>query len=156
MYVSSLLPTSSSLGIDDTKMNGFGWDEDAEGEIMKYRLRVEATGDPLSVRFLHVLQGADANVAADTATLVQSTAGSNFDGAVFKNMVVLFPLHVGNVISTTTYTVPSTVTKSIITGLTPNASYTLSTQMVNGAKQVTLTSGGASMADAGGVLVVNM
>ena len=71
-----------------------------------------------------------------------------------KNIAVLF-LNVWNVaFTTTTYSVPITVTSQIITGLTPNGSYTVNITPNGNNVTMTITNGGSAVADAGGVLVI--
>jgi hypothetical protein len=62
------------------------------------------------VRYLTVLQSSDANVAADPATTIHSIAGTDFDGTWVGNTAVVFPTTLGQAFSSTTYTVPSTIT----------------------------------------------
>jgi hypothetical protein len=75
------------------------------------------------VRYLTVLQSSDANVAADPATAIHSIAGTDFDGTWVGNTAVVFPTTLGQAFSSTTYTVPSTITRHMVTGLTPGALY---------------------------------
>ena len=54
--------------------------------------------------------------------------------------------------SSVTFSVPAGTTQTYVTGLTPGASYSVAMSNNNGAIQYTVTPGGASVADAGGVL----
>lgn len=94
-------------------------DEVAEDEPMQYRLRVEAAGGPADVRFLHVLEGADAAASATAVSLVQSTSGTSFDGAVVGETAILFPVNLNDAFTGLTHHVPVTVSTHYITGLTP-------------------------------------
>ena len=49
---------------------------------------------------------------------------------------------------------PTAVTSQIITGLTPNGSYTVNIAPNGNNVTVTITNGGSAVADAGGVLVI--
>ncbi|MFN8487804.1 MAG: hypothetical protein U0350_09450 [Caldilineaceae bacterium] len=127
-------------GLTDTKF--YNW------------LKVEAPGGPASVRFLHVLQGLDAGANASPATLIESSSGVPFAGAVVNNTAVLFPVEWGAAFTGVTYSTPAGVTNHIVTGLTPNAGYNVTKQTVNGQTQVTITPNGNTIrADSGGVLV---
>ncbi len=151
-YVTTLLPANANVtSTTDRQTVSYG-DQSAQGEIMKYRLKVEAPNGPQNVRFLHVLQGSDA--AADVTSTFDSTAGTAFQGAVVKNYAVVFPVDLNSAFSGTTYKVPATVTKQYVTGLKPNTGYTYSTQSAGGNLTVILSEGGNSKADAGGVLTI--
>jgi hypothetical protein len=150
LYTSTLLPTNASISIQTEQNEPSG--APAEEENISYRLLVEAPGGPQSARFLHVLQGADSSVSADTATLIQSTSGDACAGAAVSNAVILFPVNLGAPLSAFTYTVLAGTTRHYLTGLTPNGGYTVSTQMVSGNIQVRISSGGGVMADSSGVM----
>jgi hypothetical protein len=151
LYTTTLLPTNAAVTVElYTNLAG----DLAPLESMAYRLRVEAPGGPSSVRFLNVLQGADAGTAANVATLVQSTNGTAFAGAVVANTAVLFPVDLGGAFSGTTYFVPGLVAIHLITGLTPNAGYTVVRVAAGTGETVTVSSGGPSLTDSGGVLAV--
>ena len=85
------------------------------GEPMAYRLRVEAPNRQ-DVRFLHVLQGADAGASADAAKLVQSTSGTAFEGAVVREVAVLFPRDFGVPAAAVSYEAPAAVKLHLVTG----------------------------------------
>ena len=127
--------------------------DDAGDDPMQTRLKVEAPGDPTSVRFLQVLQGADAGAGADTAVLIGSDDGT-FAGAAVRGAAVLFPVNLGAPLSSLVFTAPANVTRFLITGLTPDAGYTVQTAPVAGGTRVTIGAGGAQHADAGGVLAI--
>lgn len=121
---------------------------------MQYRLRTEAPGGPADVRFLHVLEGADAGASATPVSLVEDTGRTSFEGAVVGETVVLFPYDLDDLFTGLTYTVPVTVSVHYITGLTPKGGYTVVTQTVGGAVEVTVSAGGGLQADGGGVLAI--
>jgi hypothetical protein len=64
-------------------------------ETANDRLIIEDKSEPLDVRYLTVLQGSDANVAADPATAIHSIAGAAFDGASVGNTAMVFPTTLG-------------------------------------------------------------
>lgn len=155
LVIDTLQPANAALSVSSQVPNGYGYNETALGEMMTRRLLVEAPGGPATVRFLHVLQGADAGVTAGPATLIESSSGTPFAGAVVNDTVVLFPVEWGAAFTGVTYSAPATVTKHLITGLIPNAGYDVTQQLVNGQLQVTISPNGATVtADSGGVLVV--
>lgn len=154
LFIKTLLPLNATITSDSSSPTALGYDEDAQGEIMQHRLKVEATGAPQSTRFLHVLQGADAGASPDNTSHITSSDGS-FDGAIVGNTAVLFAVNLNNVPNSFTYTVPSNVSTHYITGLTAKGSYTVSTQNNNGNKEITVTLGNSTKADDGGVLIIN-
>ncbi|HTI73271.1 MAG TPA: putative Ig domain-containing protein [Candidatus Limnocylindria bacterium] len=124
-------------------------------EFTQFTLRVEDPAQPASVRFLHVLQGADAGVAKVPATLSQSVAGTAVDGAIFANKAVFFVNDLTQVFAGTTVVVPNTVTQFYLGGLTPGANYGVIAQVVAGGLQVTVNPNGQTVvADVGGLLNV--
>lgn len=129
----------------------------AENEPTRYRLQVDAPGGPQSVRFLHVLQGADTGAATSTPALIQSSAGTAFAGAVVSNTAVVFPVDINATFSGVTYAVPVGTTEHLVTGLTPNAAYGVSVSASGGGLTVTVSAGGGTRrADSGGVLVISV
>lgn len=151
LVVTSLLPTGATITagvqpiLNDSPLV-------AQNEPMTVALQVEAAGGPAITRFLHVLQGADAGAGADEATLVQSTAGTPFEGALVGSAVVLFPVALSTPFTSVTYTVPANTAGHWVTGLTPDGSYSVLLQSVAEGTQVTVTASGVSKADSGGVL----
>lgn len=155
LVIDALQPANADLSISTQLPNGYGYNETAVGEMMTHRLKVEAPGGPATVRFLHVLQGLDAGATAAPATLIESSSGTAFAGAVVNETVVLFPVEWGATFSSVTYSAPVGVGKHLITGLTPNAGYAVTQQTSNGQVQMTITANGATVtADNGGVLVI--
>lgn len=149
LFVSTLLPANAAINVETAEPLD---SEPAELDPIQYRLKVEAPGGPVSVRFLHVLQGADAGVNGDTATLIQSDSGTPFAGAVVKDTAVLFPVDVATAFTELTYTTPGRVSLHLITGLSPNGRYDITSRSVGGNLQVTVRPGTAFTADDGGVL----
>jgi hypothetical protein len=125
----------------------------AVGESMRYRLRVDAPGDPREARFFHVLQGADAGSAVPPVPSLQSTDGA-FAGTVVGSTAVLFPVDLEAEVGEVRYTVPAGTTAHLITGLTPDGGYAVATTPVGDETEVTITAGSGEQADEGGVLLV--
>lgn len=151
LFSTTLLPTNAIITSEPyTNLAG----DLAPLESMLYRLRVEAPDGPATARFLHVLQGAEPNTVADSTTLVQSTKGTPFAGTVVASTAVLFPVDLGASFAGTTYGVPAPVGTHLITGLAPNAGYTAVRAAAGTGETVTISVGGPSLTDSGGVLVI--
>jgi hypothetical protein len=154
LYVRTLLPNPASISVEPAeKLDDDRGRQPAVLDPIKFRLRVEAPGSPKSIRWLHVIQGADGNVKADDATLVSSTAGTPYQGAAFRDTVVMFPVDLG-AFKETTYTAPGSTKAHLVTGLTPNAGYRVTTKKSGADVTVTVASGGDQKADRGGVLLI--
>lgn len=125
----------------------------AEGEPCNYGLTIEDTNNPTNIRFLHVLQGADAGKTADTAAHLLSTSGIAFEGASVRGVAVMFPVNVlSNNFTNLGYTASSGVTNHYVAGLRPNASYAVTVQTNSGSMQVTVAPGLGVTADNAGLL----
>jgi hypothetical protein len=147
LYVTSLLPSNVAFSITLVATNNIA--NIAELEPTTARLTVEDKNNPTSIRFLHLLQGADPTVAPDTATYVQSSAGNRFEGVAFHGLLVLFPVDLlSNNFSNLSYSLPPGVTNQWITGLATNAAY----NVVRQGGVVTLSPGGSLISDQAGVL----
>ena len=116
------------------------------------RLIIEDPSNPMSLRLLTVLQGTDAGVAADAASPIHSVAGAAFDGVTIKNTAVVFPSSIARPATATTYTVPATVTRHLITGLAPGGGYNVTLSTVANVTTVAVTTGSMYTADVGGVI----
>ncbi len=152
LFTTTLLPEDATVAAET--VDTYGADNTAQEEPMKYRLRVEAPGGPQTVRFLTVLQGADAGATPDAASRVLSTSGTPYAGTVVKGVAVLFPVDLGGTVASLTYTVPAGTTAHVITGLAPNGGYDAEVKNVGGAVQVRVQPGNHYQTDAGGVLVL--
>jgi len=148
LFVTTLLPSDAVISSELAEMP-----EEAAQEPMKFRLKVEAPGGPQGVRFLHVLQGADAGASANSVALVVSTSGTPFEGGQVNTTVVLFPVNLSTPFTSLTYTVPTAIKTHLITGLTPNSGYDVVTQPVGNDVQVTINTGATYYTDSGGVLI---
>lgn len=151
VYLSNLLPAASVV----TSSVSENLDVLAQLEQTTHQIKIEDPSNPQDVRFLNILQGADGNAAKDPATLVQSSAGTAFEGTVVHNTAVLFSNVWGAAFTSTTYTIPVTATTQIVTGLVPNAGYNVAQTLDGGNVTVTITTGNQLTADAGGVLLIN-
>jgi hypothetical protein len=89
------------------------------------------------------------------ATAIHSSARTAFDGAIIANTAVVFPVTAADNIATTTFSVPSSVTRILVTGLQRSKGYDLTIGAVSGgSKTVKVTTGGSLKSDDGGVLGV--
>jgi len=149
LYISALLPAAPTVS---TPAIGNALNPMAELEPSTYRIVIQDPANPTDERFLTVLQGADPGAAADPTALVQSSAGTAFDGALILDTVVLFARNPATAFAGVTYSVPSTTAHHYVTGLAASTGYLVTTQ-VNGASiQVTISAGGPTLTDAAGVL----
>ncbi len=153
LFITAVLPADAQLTAVNT-VDQVIQDTVAQDEPMGYRLKVEAPGGPADVRFLNVLQGADAGATADPVTLIQSTGGTPYAGAVVGQVAVLFPVSLNVAFTGLTYAAPAATTAHLITGLTPNHDYAVKLATQGAQVQVTVTDGTGYHTDAGGVLVV--
>jgi len=154
LFVQALLPMNVVMTSAQTAGN---LNPHTELDPMFYTLTDQDPTLPTDTRFLHVLQGADAGASVVPATYVQSASGTAFDGATFGTMGVFFPQSASAAIVTTTFTVPASVTTFVVTGLTANAAYGVSSVLGPNGKTVTLTVGGTgSAADSAGLLKVGI
>ena len=119
---------------------------------------------------LHIVEGKDAGTAT-AATLVQSTAGTNFDGGVIGTTVVMFKKTLTDSFSSTTYAASGGTTQ-YVTGLASSTSYAIAgpgtpasastdsagllTFAATGTGNITLGAGGATVgATLSGNIVIN-
>jgi hypothetical protein len=145
-FVRTLLPKSANISVEPVEPLP---SQPAEYDRISHRLRVELASNPKSVRFLHLLQGADGGSTADSPTIVSSTGATAFEGAAVNNVVVLFPVVLGP-LDSLAYAAPGGTQAHVITGLTPGGAYTV----VVAGSNVTVTPNGDKTADSGGVLVI--
>lgn len=150
-YIRSLLPAGASITAAP-----LGKDSDGGTPLnaITDRVKIEAAGDPQTARFLTVMQGADKGVAADSAALVQSSSGTVYDGAVFNKTAVLFARDMYGTFSSTTFSVPQEIASIVVTGLKARGGYTVAQTTANGTTTTTITVGGPTLADSGGVLAI--
>ncbi len=150
LFLQSLLPANAAITARNTAGD---LTTVAELEPAQYVATVQDSSNPADTRFLHVLQGADSGVAMVHAVRVQSNAGAAFDGAAFGSNAVYFPVTAAPGISSTTLSAPSDVHTAYITGLTPNAGYSVNVQTNSGGSTLVVNANAAgSLTDAAGVL----
>jgi hypothetical protein len=94
-----------------------------------------------------VLQGADAGVPADAATLVRAPG---YDGAVVAGTAVLFATDATQPAPGVSIDLPSDVGRILVTGLAPRGEYAVSRD----GGHLSVAPGPGAKADVGGVLVV--
>ena len=151
LFIRSLLPTN---GVVSQFSLSNAISTVAEGEPCNFRLALEDTNHPADTRFLHVLQGADAGVAPDATTYLQSSAGNAFEGVAVRGADVLFPVNLlSNNFTGMSFLVPAGATNHYIAGLSPNARYDVTLASHAGQWQVTVTPGTQLTADNAGLLV---
>ncbi len=154
LFVRTLLPNPATIAVEHAEaLDDENGKQPALLDPIRFRLRVEAPGSPKSVRWLHVIQGADGKDRADTAALVSSTAGTPYQGASFNDTVVMFPVDIGTFASVT-YSAPASTKAHLVTGLVPGAGYKVTTQKSGDAIVTTVSAGGDKKADRGGVLLL--
>jgi hypothetical protein len=153
LIVTTLLPSDAQLAgemAEPLKENS----EPAELDPMVARLRVESRAR--EVRFLHVLEGADAKSTPDDPVLVD--AGDELVAVALRarGLVVAFPRELGDAPrsldeggSGSTIAVPIGARALMLTGLVPGGAYAAARQ---GDGRVRITRGGGAKADSGGVL----
>ena len=150
LFVTTVLPAGATPAPEVSANEPSG--NPANNESMNYRLRVVAPGDPTSARFLHVLQGADAVATADPVSLVQSGAGTPFQGVLVAGSLALFPVDLATPFAGVSYSVPACTLAHRVTGLGAGAGYTITRTPAGPDVQVSIAAGGPTKADEGGVL----
>jgi len=154
LFVQSLLPQDATL---TSRYAAGDLNPHSEFDPMNYVLTVQDKTLPEDTRFLHVLQGSNANAKMVPAVYLQSKTGTLFDGVVFGTSAVFFTNKADASVTTSTFTVPTSVTTFIVTGLKANASFKVSTQASANTVTVTLTPGGTgNVSDAAGLLMVTI
>jgi hypothetical protein len=152
LAVTTLLPVDAEISAEPAELlEG----EVALGELMKFRLRVEAPGGPADTRFLHVLQGLDAGSTPDVPTLVESESGAAFAGVSVAGWLVLFPVDISAGVDSLTYTAPA-VTRHLVTGLAPGSQWDVATAPSGDGITITIQPGTSQAADDAGVLLIEM
>jgi Divergent InlB B-repeat domain len=162
LTVQSLMPANATLteqhywvGDPNADASGSSHPEFNQPSLLETaddRLIIQDNTNPTDIRFLTVLQGTDAGTAADAATAIHASAGTAYDGVWIKNTAVVFPVSLATSFAGTTYSVPNTVTRHLITGLTPGAAYSATPTTAGGTTTITVTQGGSLIADIGGVI----
>jgi len=116
------------------------------------RLKIEADGNPLSTRFLNVLEGADGSTAAHyTSMVVSDSTFDRFEGASIDSFAVLFPHKLftpSSPFHKLRFYAPAGVKQYYVTGLKPNATYKIEENDMH----FIVTEGEGFATDEGGVL----
>jgi N-acetylneuraminic acid mutarotase len=120
MWLDTVLPAS---GVTYSTITS--WDNDtwADKDPVVAIVNVSA-GTPQTTRFLHVMQATDSGGSRIAPTLVQSTAGEPYDGAVVGTSLMLFKHTMSDTVSGVTYPA-SGATTHYVSGLTANTSYSI-------------------------------
>ena len=154
LYVRTLLPSPAVIAVEPAeKLDDDRGKQPAVLDPIKFRLRVEAPGSPKTVRWLHLIQGADGSARADDASLINATGSTAYQGVTFNSTVVMFPVDIGT-LKDMTFAAPGSTKAHLITGLKPNAGYSVTTKKSGADVTITVTSGGDQKADGGGVLTI--
>ena len=155
LFVQTLLPASATIAyvaVSNASITTLSGEEPTVGRVI-----IQDASNPVTTRFLHLLQGADASAPQDAAVYLASSSGSPFEGAAVRGVAVVFPVNVlSNNFASTTYTVPGGITNQYVAGLAPNAGYTVSQTRLAGSLQVTVTPGGSLISDRAGLLSFNL
>ncbi len=144
----ALLPLNTTLTAAPIENLGY---EIGMMDPMGFNISSEDLSAPANVRFLNVIHGADNILGKLPVTLLTSSDGISFDGALVGQQAVMFKRDVTTSFTGMSFTVPVGTT-GYVTGLAPYASYTVSYQTNGGNVLVTVTSGGSSKADSGGII----
>jgi hypothetical protein len=150
LYVETLLPAGAVL----TAVKAESFNQMAAGEPSRSKLKVEDPASPRNVRFLHVLQGADAGATPLPVSLVQSSSGTPFAGAAAGPFAAVFPVDLATPFARVTFAVPAAVTSQVVGGLQPGARYDVSLKTSGSRTEVTVTPGATYLADEGGVIAL--
>ncbi len=152
LFIHTLLPENASITAREAATD---LSPIADLEPTKYVMTVEDASNPTTIRFLHVLEGADHGVNATPVSSISSTGGTAFDGAQVGTSVLLF-IHNSAQTATfanTVFSESNTVKSNYVAGLKPGAGYKFTKTVIGSTIRVTISSGGTTLADAAGVLV---
>jgi hypothetical protein len=123
-YFTTLLPAGAALINNGLPCPKCSVDQVADWEPYA-QLEVNASGNPLSTQFLTVLEWSTPGLTQSPTTLVQSTAGQNFDGALIGSSLVMFLRNWPAILTSVTYPA-SGATTDYISDLRPNTTYAIS------------------------------
>jgi hypothetical protein len=150
LFIQTLLPQNSAVSYFNGAAN---MNPIAELEPTKYIFQEQDPTIPADIRFLHVQQGSDPGVPMAAATHLQSSAGTSLDGAQFGAFEVWFPVRSATPFTVSTFSVPAGVRTVLVTGLSPNIGYSVTTQTSGTGNIVTVSPNGSNATtDAAGVL----
>ena len=154
----SLLPAGAAPLVDTAKPlydpANPNSDQTATGETAKWRVRVDAPGNPADATFLHVLQARDNAASVLTPVLVNGDVGSAFQGARIGDTVVMFAADIRSTPASAAYHVPQTVARHHVTGLDPYKLYSVTVSSASAQWGVAIAASalGTFVPDAGGAL----
>jgi hypothetical protein len=115
-YTDLLGGTLSNIGLTPASENGADWETASTLETNG--------GTPTSDQFLHVLEWGASSFSKTSTSLVQSTAGQNFDGSLVGSSLVMFERNWPATFTGVTYPA-SGATKQYVSDLTPNTTYNI-------------------------------
>ena len=150
LYLHSILPAAAALTA--SKIDSFN--EVAAGEPSRSKLRIEDPASPRDVRFLNVLEAADAAAPPGSAVHVHSTTGTPFEGATAGVYAAMFPVDLAASFTGVTYSVPTSVTGQVVGGLRPGQTYDVTITRTPSSIDVAIVPGSSFLADEGGVITL--
>jgi hypothetical protein len=115
-YTELLGGTLSNIGLASDPDNGADWE-------VASTLETDG-GSTTADQFLHVLEWGPSSFSKTSTSLVQSSAGQNFDGALIGSSLVMFLRSWPNSFTGTTFAA-SGATTIYVSDLTPNTTYTI-------------------------------
>jgi hypothetical protein len=122
VYFTSLLPsgaTVSDVGLSTVNVSSVqteDWEPYTTVEV--------SAGTPLSTQFLSVMQWGESSFTPSITSLIQSTSGTNFDGALIDSSVVMFMRTWPATLTGVTYPASGGTTQ-YVSDLTPNETYSI-------------------------------
>lgn len=121
VYWTTLAPSDKAPVLDATYAGSSHASDDWE---VYGRMKVDA-GNVASARFLSVLEWGKSSFSKTSATIVRSTSGQKFEGALLGSSLVMFMHDWPSAFSTVTYP-GSGATAQYVSDLLPNTSYSIS------------------------------
>jgi hypothetical protein len=156
VYIDGLLPTGGTASLTTKSLDALQQIASLEPLLSPngFWLQDTDTSNPQTARYLHIMQTVDTAGTQGASTLVQSSAGTAFDGATIGTTSVMFiknPSDLGT-FSSTTFTVPNATTQFYVAGLTPSVNYQATITPSGGNSNVVVANGGSTSTDSAGVL----
>jgi hypothetical protein len=122
-YYTSLLPAGATVADAGLPCPSCTSDQVEDWEPDS-TIEVTPSGTPTSTRFLSVLEWGSSSLTKTSTSLVQSSSGTNFDGALVGSSLVMFKKNWSDSLSTVTFAA-SGATTIYLSDLTPNTTYTI-------------------------------
>ncbi|MFN8281443.1 MAG: hypothetical protein U0V49_14270 [Saprospiraceae bacterium] len=152
LFLSNLLPEGAKLTPSvSEKLSAL-----AEQEFTTHQIKIEDPSNPKDIRFLNILQGADSASLKDDVLLVQSIAGTAFEGAALRETCVLMIKNWDEIFTNTSFSVPHTVKFIYVTGVKPYSGYRISAKSVANQTEILVNNGTDIFADDGGVILIDL